>query len=101
MEREDVPARARQMGERLATALSSLDGVTAVRGLGLLLAVELDVDAIGCDSAVIARRLLDDGVVVNAVTPTALRLAPSLLITEEEADLAVTSVARALEGAGR
>jgi predicted acetylornithine/succinylornithine family transaminase len=99
MEREDVPARARHMGGRLAEGLAALDGVAAVRGLGLLLAIELDVDAIGCDSAVVARRLLDDGVVVNAVTPTALRLAPSLLMTDDEVDLAVTSVDRALKGA--
>jgi acetylornithine aminotransferase len=31
-------------------------------------------------------------VVVNAVTPTALRLAPSLLISAEEIDLAVDAI---------
>jgi predicted acetylornithine/succinylornithine family transaminase len=98
MEREDVPGRARKAGERLADLLDGVGGVSAVRGLGLLLAVELDTDIIGCDSATVARRLLDDGVIVNAVTPTALRLAPSLLISDDELDLAAASIARALEG---
>jgi acetylornithine aminotransferase len=80
----------------LRAALQGRPGVAGVRGLGLLLAVELDVDA-----RAVAADLLADGVVVNAVTPTALRLAPSLLITDDELDLAATAVsaavARALE----
>ena len=42
MEAEDVPARAERAGDRLAAALASLPGVHEVRGLGLLLAAELD-----------------------------------------------------------
>ena len=41
-------------------------------------------------------RLLELGAVVNAVTPTALRLAPSLLITDDEIDHAVDLLAKAL-----
>ena len=43
-----------------------------------------------------AAALLDAGVVVNAVTPTALRLAPSLLISDDEIDLAVAAIADAI-----
>ena len=42
------------------------------------------------------RRLLELGVIVNAVTPTALRLAPSLLITDDEIDAAIARFAEAL-----
>ncbi|MDQ1366841.1 MAG: acetylornithine/N-succinyldiaminopimelate aminotransferase, partial [Acidimicrobiaceae bacterium] len=42
MEAEDVPARARVAGERLQRALAGLPGVQSVRGVGLLLAMELD-----------------------------------------------------------
>jgi acetylornithine aminotransferase len=52
-----------------------------VRGIGLLVAAEL---APGLDASVVARSCLDAGLVVNAVTPTALRLAPSLLVTDDE-----------------
>jgi acetylornithine/N-succinyldiaminopimelate aminotransferase len=82
MEDEDVPARAAAAGKRLADGLRSLEGVTGVRGLGLLLAAELAepfakqvaVDALGA------------GLVVNAVTDGALRLAPPLLVSDAEID---------------
>jgi acetylornithine/succinyldiaminopimelate/putrescine aminotransferase len=82
MEAQDVPGRARVAGERLQQALSALHGVQAVRGAGLLLAVELA----GKEAKQVAARALDAGLVVNPVTETALRLAPSLLISPEELD---------------
>jgi predicted acetylornithine/succinylornithine family transaminase len=85
MEAEDVPGRARRAGDHLATAVAALPGVTGVRGVGLLLGVELD----GLDARAVTAALLDAGVVANAVTPTALRLAPSLLIGDDEIDAAV------------
>jgi acetylornithine/succinyldiaminopimelate/putrescine aminotransferase len=62
-----------------------------VRGRGLLLAAEVEVDA-----KELAARLLDLGLVVNAVTPTALRLAPPLTVSEVEIDEAVAMVREAL-----
>jgi predicted acetylornithine/succinylornithine family transaminase len=80
MEEEDVPARARSAGKRLTDALLALDGITGVRGLGLLLAAEL-AEPVAKD---VAARALEAGLVVNAVTDNALRLAPSLLVTDDE-----------------
>lgn len=96
MQDEDVPRRATEAGRRLADELEAVPGITGVRGLGLLLAAELDVERIGADAAGVVGRLLDAGVVVNAVTPTAIRLAPSLLITDEEIGRAAEVVARTL-----
>jgi acetylornithine/N-succinyldiaminopimelate aminotransferase len=45
---------------------------------------------------VVAGRLLELGVIVNAVTPTALRLAPSLLISDDEVDLGLELLGKAL-----
>jgi acetylornithine/succinyldiaminopimelate/putrescine aminotransferase len=86
MEAEDVPARARARGAYLMAALEKLPGVRAVRGLGLLVAAELEE---GKEAGRVAAAALDAGLVVNAVTPTALRLAPSLLVSEDEIDRAV------------
>ncbi len=86
MEAEDVPARAARAGTYLVGALESLPDVATVRGEGLLVAAEL---VPGKDAGLVAAAALDAGLVVNAVTPTALRLAPSLLVTEEEIDRAV------------
>ncbi|MFI5044584.1 MAG: acetylornithine transaminase [Acidimicrobiales bacterium] len=96
-EREDVPARAARAGETFKREMGGLPGVTDVRGLGLLIAVELDSDLLGgADAKVVAGALLDAGVVVNAVTPTALRLAPSLLISDDEIKEAVAAIATVL-----
>jgi predicted acetylornithine/succinylornithine family transaminase len=93
MEAEAVPERAEKAGERLRSALEALDGVVAVRGLGLLLAAEL---APGIDAKAVAAACLDAGLVVNAVTPSALRLAPSLLVADDEIDQAVAIIDRVL-----
>jgi predicted acetylornithine/succinylornithine family transaminase len=85
MEEEDVPARAEAAGARLRKGLEALDAVEAVRGLGLLLAAELRHG----DARTAAAAALDRGLVVNAVTERALRLAPSLLVSDEEIDEAL------------
>jgi predicted acetylornithine/succinylornithine family transaminase len=89
MEAEDVPARARRAGARLTELLTALPGVSEVRGLGLLLAAELA----GGDAKAVQAECLRRGLVLNAVTPTALRFAPSLLVTDDELDEAVFIVA--------
>ena len=82
MERERVPDRATRAGERLRAALIELEGISEVRGLGLLRAAEFE-DRRAAD---IVSAALDEGLVLNAVTPTAIRLAPSLLVTDDEID---------------
>jgi predicted acetylornithine/succinylornithine family transaminase len=81
MAREQVPERAERAGTRLATELQKLPGIVAMRGLGLLLAAEL---ADGIDAKDVAQRAMESGLIVNAVTGSALRLAPSLLVTDAE-----------------
>ena len=61
--------------------------MVSVRGLGLLLAAELAAG--GPSARDVALAALDRGLVVNAVTPTAIRLAPSLLVTDDEIDEAL------------
>ena len=95
MESEDAPGRAAAAGARLTGLLSALPGVASVRGTGLLLGVELD----GLDARSVNADLLAAGVVANAVTPTALRLAPSLLISDTQIDAAVAAIADVLQSA--
>ncbi len=92
MERENIPERAARAGTRLSEALQKVDGIADVRGAGLLIAAEL---VPGLDAKAIAQRCLDDGLVLNAVTASALRLAPSLLVADAEIDAAVEIVAAA------
>jgi acetylornithine/succinyldiaminopimelate/putrescine aminotransferase len=92
MRRIDAPVVAAKQGERLATGLAAIPGVTAVRGRGLLLATELG----GRSSKDVAGALLDAGLVTNAVTPTALRLAPPITVTDAEIDEALTILGEVL-----
>jgi acetylornithine/N-succinyldiaminopimelate aminotransferase len=82
-----VPDRAARTGEQLTKALLTLPAVTTVRGAGLLLAAEL---APGLEAAAVVQACLTRSLLVNAVTPTAVRLAPSLLVGDDDIGDAVT-----------
>jgi len=94
MEREDAPGLATRAGARLTQQLEALPQVVRVRGLGLLLAAEL-VD--GLDAKVLADAALAAGLVVNAVTPSSLRFAPPLTISDDELDEGVAILAGVLD----
>jgi acetylornithine/N-succinyldiaminopimelate aminotransferase len=86
MEAEDVPARAARAGVRLAAELRALPAVADVRGAGLLVAAEL---AGGHGAKAVEAGCRERGLLVNAVTSTAVRLAPALLVTDDDIDEAV------------
>jgi acetylornithine/succinyldiaminopimelate/putrescine aminotransferase len=93
MERIDAPAMARRAGGRLMDALGATPGVSQVRGLGLLVAAELDD---GRDAKAVAADCLTRGLVLNAVTATALRLAPPITVGDDEIDEAVAILGKVL-----
>jgi acetylornithine/succinyldiaminopimelate/putrescine aminotransferase len=93
MERIDAPARARNAGKHLMEALAELDGVADVRGMGLLVAAQLED---GRDARQVTADSLAAGLVINAVTPTALRFAPPFTVTDSEIDEAVAILGKVL-----
>jgi predicted acetylornithine/succinylornithine family transaminase len=93
MERDDAPAMARRQGRRLTDELLAVDGVVDVRGMGLLIAAELAPEL---DARRVAAAALDAGLVVNGVTPSALRLAPPLTISDSEIDEGVALLAKVI-----
>ena len=93
MRRIDAPRLATEKGAYLAAKLSALPGIANVRGQGLLLAAEL---ADGADAKVAYAALLRRGVVTNAVTATALRLAPPITVTYEEIDEVIVVMSEVL-----
>ncbi|CAB4370991.1 unannotated protein [freshwater metagenome] len=86
LERINAPQLAEHAGAQLRHSLEMIDGVVEVRGLGLLLAAQL---AEGIDAKAVAGDLLSKGLIVNAVSPTALRFAPPLIVSESEIAQAV------------
>ena len=99
MEEIDAPAVAEQMGAELRSQLESMEEVAQVRGRGLLLASELKPEALdGRPAAEIASQCLEAGLVVNALTPTAIRWAPPFVITEDDIAEAVGIFGKVVAG---
>ena len=82
LENQDVLAHVRAVGEHLRAGLAGIDGVTEVRGEGLLIGFDLDADVA---PGVVAAGL-DAGFIVNSPGPRTIRLAPPLILTTDQAD---------------
>jgi acetylornithine/N-succinyldiaminopimelate aminotransferase len=80
-------SRVVEVGERLAAGLQELPFAAAVRGRGLMLAIDLRD---GVSAPELARRaLLEQRLVINATGPTTIRFEPPLIVGEEEIDEAL------------
>jgi acetylornithine/succinyldiaminopimelate/putrescine aminotransferase len=83
----ELLARVVELGERLRAGLESLGYVAAVRGRGLMVAIDV-VD--GVDAPALARAaLLEQRLIVNATGPGTIRLEPPLIVSEQQIDDAV------------
>jgi predicted acetylornithine/succinylornithine family transaminase len=94
LRRIEAPRLSRERGAELTAKLAAVPGVAGVRGTGLLLAVEL---ADGVDAKAVYSALMQRGIVTNAVTATALRLAPPYTVSSEEIDEAVAALTAVLQ----
>ncbi|HXW58316.1 MAG TPA: aspartate aminotransferase family protein [Solirubrobacteraceae bacterium] len=92
---EQLLAGVRERGLRLTEGLGRLPHVLSVRGRGLMLACELDVDA----QEIVRRALLEQRLVANATGPGTLRLLPPLIVSQAEVDEALVRLDAALSGA--
>jgi acetylornithine aminotransferase len=81
IESEGLLDRATKLGERLKEGLAH-PHVTEVRGRGLLVGVSLDAER----SKQVAVAALAAGFIVNDCTPGRIRLAPPLVLTEEQVE---------------
>lgn len=97
----DIVGNARKVGEYLKEKLTALKQkysfITDVRGRGLLLAVEFKSD-IGPDVLMVC---IANGLLVNKVKPNAIRLIPPLIITQKEADEAVSILDKVFSEIGK
>jgi acetylornithine/succinyldiaminopimelate/putrescine aminotransferase len=79
--------RVRALGERFAAGLEQLPYAAAVRGRGLMLAIDLGEGLSAPELA--SRALLEQRLIVNATGPGTIRFEPPLVVSEEEIDEAV------------
>jgi acetylornithine aminotransferase len=87
---EGLVERAEVVGKWLLSELEPLG--FEVRGKGLLIGIDLGAPR----AAAVVRAALERRLIVNDVTPTTIRLAPPLIVTDGEADVAVRRLKDAL-----
>ena len=96
IERDGLVGRARRVGVRFRERLEGLIGryqlPVAVRGKGLLLALQLSADR----ARDVALAALDEGLLINDVAPAVLRFCPPLIIGEAECEEAVDVLEKVL-----
>ncbi|MFL6055467.1 MAG: acetylornithine transaminase [Actinoallomurus sp.] len=90
IEREGLLDHVTKVGDQLAAGIEGIDHhlLQGVRGWGLWRAIVLTAPK----SAAVEAAARDAGFLVNAVAPEAVRLAPPLIITPDEADSFVTAL---------
>lgn len=82
IERADLIGNAARRGEQIRRAVLGIGSsvVTEVRGRGLLIGVGTVQDA----APAVAAAAMDAGLIVNAINPTSIRLAPPLIVGDDE-----------------
>lgn len=89
LQRIDAPSLARKAGSLLSKGLAELPSVRSVRGGGLLLGAVLEPTDGGGRAREVVRAALHEGLIVNAPVPDVIRLAPPLVVSEDEIDEAL------------
>lgn len=97
IENEKILENVKIVGQHFKDQVKALNhpAIVEVRGEGLLIAVELR-EPVAAEAHKIA---MTKGFLINAVTPTALRIAPPLVITAEELDTFVAALPEILHQA--
>ena len=92
LDRESLQARAAETGSRLRDRLRCIDGMTEVRGRGLMLGFDTPLPARDLRN----RLLREHGIVTGGAGPNTVRLLPPLTLADGEADAIVDAIARAI-----
>ncbi len=91
MESEQLVSKAKDMGvyllESLQKELANVEGVREVRGLGLMLGIELDQPCTELFS-----KALEEGLLLAIQADTIIRLLPPLILSTEQADAIVKKI---------
>ena len=92
IERDGLVARATELGQRIVQGLrqhlQDVPGVVEVRGLGLMIGVQLDRPC-----AALVGQALRQGLLINVTADSVVRLLPALVMSDEQTDHLVVSLA--------
>ncbi|MET0046825.1 MAG: aspartate aminotransferase family protein [Sedimenticola sp.] len=96
LEKDDLPARADQLSGKLladfADALEGVAGVEEIRGIGLLIGIELDRP---CPELV--SQALEQGLLINVTAEKVVRLLPPLVMSDDEAEQLVSTLSNLIK----
>ncbi len=85
---EGLLANAARVGDVIRGGLSQIAGISEVRGMGLMIGVEL-----GQACGELVRQALDAGLVINVTADSVIRLLPPLVMNEAEGRMVVERLA--------
>jgi len=92
MERDGLVARASELGQRIRDGLNAhlqgVEGVLEVRGLGLMIGIQLDRPC-----APLVGLALQQGLLINVTADSVIRLLPALVMSDEQSDALVAQLA--------
>jgi len=95
IEKEKILAHVDEVGDYLLAELALLQGVTEVRGAGLLIGLTLEKPV----AKSVVKKCQELGALINAPGDSTIRLAPALNISMKQAEKFVTIFAKALKEA--
>jgi acetylornithine aminotransferase/acetylornithine/N-succinyldiaminopimelate aminotransferase len=101
LEKQKLLRHIQSTGDYLLTQLKDLhhkhDGVKEVRGLGLMIGMEMETADL---AKVVVKQMLERGVILNRTDETVVRFLPPYLITQKHVDAAVRQLDQVLSKVG-
>ena len=93
---ENLKSNAGKMGEYIVHAfkdkLEQVAGVDEIRGLGLMIGIELNSDYLKQDCTELIKLALQQHLLINVTAGNVIRLLPPLIINQQQADTIVNTV---------
>ena len=93
---ENLISNAKALGEYMlngfAEKLSALAGVREIRGLGLMIGIELDNDHLNYDCSELVKLALEKQLLINVTAGNVIRLLPPLILDQQQADTIIETV---------
>ena len=91
LEDQDILGHCARMGEHFRKSLEDLQGgcptIKEIRGMGLLIGIE-----VSCDARELVEGLRKRGVLANATSDRVLRFVPPLIVSQSEIDRVVATL---------
>jgi len=93
IESDNLIANAKQLGNYLVSEfknkLESLTGVSEIRGIGLMIGIELEHD---CPELI--QLAMENNLLINVTAGNVIRLLPPMILNQEQADIIVDTVSK-------